>query len=89
MPLPFYHIDVFTRVPYQGNPASVLVGTAAFAEQQMQAIAREIGLPGNGFVWPVPGEPDTFHLRFWSCTSPLRIIPSAQKPGKMPHLTTR
>src|SRR5437868_8898790 len=23
-----------------------------------------------------------------SCTSPLRIIPSAQKPGKMPHLTT-
>src|SRR2546427_13110818 len=23
----------------------------------------------------------------WSCTSPLRIIPSAQKPGTMPHLT--
>src|SRR5438477_6556801 len=23
-----------------------------------------------------------------SCTSPLRIIPSAQKPGTMPHLTT-
>ena len=30
----------------------------------MQAIAREIGLPGNGFVWPVAGEPRTFHLRF-------------------------
>jgi trans-2,3-dihydro-3-hydroxyanthranilate isomerase len=66
MLLPFYHIDVFTRVPYQGNPASVLVGTAAFEEQQMQAIAREIGLPGNGFVWPVPGEPDTFHIRFFT-----------------------
>jgi len=66
MLLPFYHIDVFTRVPYQGNPASVLVGTAAFAEQQMQVIAREIGLPGNGFVWPVPGELDTFHIRFFT-----------------------
>jgi predicted PhzF superfamily epimerase YddE/YHI9 len=30
----------------------------------VQAIAREIGLPGNGFVWPVAGEPRTFHLRF-------------------------
>jgi trans-2,3-dihydro-3-hydroxyanthranilate isomerase len=66
MLLPFYHIDVFTRVPYQGNPASVLVGTAALDAQQMQAIAREIGLPGNGFVWPVPDEPDTFHIRFFT-----------------------
>src|SRR4029450_2653076 len=33
----------------------------------------------------------TTHLRVGpngSCTSPLRIIPSAQKPGTMPHLTT-
>ena len=64
--LPFYHIDVFTRVPFQGNPASVLVGAAAFEEPQMQAIAREIGLPGNGFVWPAAGEPRTFHLRLFT-----------------------
>jgi trans-2,3-dihydro-3-hydroxyanthranilate isomerase len=64
--LPFYHIDVFTRAPFQGNPASVLKGAAAFEERQMQAVAREIGLPGNGFVWPVAGEPDTFHLRFFT-----------------------
>jgi trans-2,3-dihydro-3-hydroxyanthranilate isomerase len=64
--LTFYHIDVFTRVPFQGNPASVLVGAAAFEERQMQAIAREIGLPGNGFLWPVAGEARTFHLRFFT-----------------------
>src|SRR6478736_4724766 len=29
-----------------------------------------------------------FYDDLGSCTSPLRIIPSAQKPGKMPHLTT-
>jgi trans-2,3-dihydro-3-hydroxyanthranilate isomerase len=64
--LPFYHIDVFTQVPYQGNPASVLVGSTAFADRQMQMIAREIGLPGNGFVWPAPGEKHAFHIRFFT-----------------------
>jgi predicted PhzF superfamily epimerase YddE/YHI9 len=64
--LPFYHIDVFTQVPYQGNPASVLVGSTAFADRQMQRIAREIGLPGNGFVWPAPGERHAFHIRFFT-----------------------
>jgi PhzF family phenazine biosynthesis protein len=64
--LPFYHIDVFTQVPYQGNPASVLVGSTAFEDRQMQTIAREIGLPGNGFVWPAPGERQAFHSRFFT-----------------------
>jgi trans-2,3-dihydro-3-hydroxyanthranilate isomerase len=64
--LPFYHIDVFTQVPYEGNPASVLMGSTAFADRQMQRIAREIGLPGNGFVWPAPGEKHAFHLRFFT-----------------------
>jgi trans-2,3-dihydro-3-hydroxyanthranilate isomerase len=64
--LPFYHIDVFTQVPYQGNPASVLVGSTAFDDRQMQMIAREIGLPGNGFVWPAPGERHAFHIRFFT-----------------------
>jgi trans-2,3-dihydro-3-hydroxyanthranilate isomerase len=63
---PFYHIDVFTQVPYQGNPASVLVGSTAFADRQMQTIAREIGLPGNGFVWPAAGEGQAFHSRFFT-----------------------
>lgn len=71
--LPFYHIDVFTRVPFQGNPASVLVGAAAFEERQMQAIAREIGLPGNGFVWPVAGEPRTVHVRFFTPQQEVRL----------------
>jgi PhzF family phenazine biosynthesis protein len=64
--LPFYHIDVFTQVPYQGNPAGVLVGSTAFDERQMQMIAREIGLPGNGFVWSAPGERHAFHVRFFT-----------------------
>jgi trans-2,3-dihydro-3-hydroxyanthranilate isomerase len=64
--LPFYHIDVFTQVPYQGNPASVLVGSTAFDDRQMRMIAREIGLPGNGFVWPAPGERQAFHSRFFT-----------------------
>jgi trans-2,3-dihydro-3-hydroxyanthranilate isomerase len=64
--LAFYHIDVFTQVPYQGNPASVLVGATAFDDRQMQMIAREIGLPGNGFVWPSQGERQAFHTRFFT-----------------------
>jgi PhzF family phenazine biosynthesis protein len=64
--LSFYHIDVFTQVPYQGNPASVLVGSTAFDDRQMHIIAREIGLPGNGFVWPAPEERQAFHIRFFT-----------------------
>jgi len=97
--LPFYHIDVFTQVPYQGNPASVLVGSTAFDDRQMQMIAREIGLPGNGFVWPAPGKRQAFHIRFFTPQQEVSLsghtslacahaILSTMSPGVLPAAVT-
>ncbi len=67
----FFHIDVFTRVPGQGNPAAVVVGAGAIPDREKQMIARELGLPGTGFLWSDPDrsdaeEPNTFRVRFFT-----------------------
>jgi PhzF family phenazine biosynthesis protein len=80
---PLYDIDVFTQAPYQGNPASVLVGSTAFDERQMQMIAREIGLPGNGFVWPAPVE-----RRSRSCMALWRYFSEGTNPNGSPGCFT-
>ncbi len=69
----FFHIDVFTRVPGQGNPAAVVVGAGAIPDTEKQMIARELGLPGTGFLWSDPDwsdaeEPNTFRVRFFTPT---------------------
>jgi PhzF family phenazine biosynthesis protein len=64
--LAFHHVDVFTKTPYQGNPAGVLMGVAGFEDRQMLALAREVGLPGNGFLWPAQEGAPSFHIRFFT-----------------------
>src|SRR5215475_9859854 len=97
--VPFYHIDVFTQVPYQGNPAGVLVGSTAFEDRQMQMIACELGLPGHGFVWPIPGKRHAFKIRFFTPQQEVSLsghtslacahaILSTGSPGVLPATVT-
>jgi trans-2,3-dihydro-3-hydroxyanthranilate isomerase len=63
-----YHyqvVDVFTRVPLEGNPLAVFLDTVGLAPEMMQRIARELNLSETVFV--VPSE------RF-DCVARLRIF---------------
>jgi trans-2,3-dihydro-3-hydroxyanthranilate isomerase len=49
--MPEYHIlDVFTAVPYAGNPLAVVLGADGLTAAQMQAMAREFNLSETIFV---------------------------------------
>ncbi|MFK7806485.1 MAG: PhzF family phenazine biosynthesis protein, partial [Saprospiraceae bacterium] len=41
--LPTYIVDSFTNEPFKGNPAGVCLPESPLSEEQMQAIAKELG----------------------------------------------
>jgi PhzF family phenazine biosynthesis protein len=43
-------IDAFTKTPFQGNPAGVVLRAEGFTSEQMQRIAREMNLSETAFV---------------------------------------
>lgn len=49
---PFMTVDVFTAVPYKGNPVSVVLDATGLDEAQMQAFARWTNLSETTFVLP-------------------------------------
>lgn len=49
---PFMTVDVFTAVPYQGNPVSVVLDATGLDAAQMQAFARWTNLSETTFVLP-------------------------------------
>ncbi|MDQ3784473.1 MAG: PhzF family phenazine biosynthesis protein [Actinomycetota bacterium] len=46
----FQQVDVFTEIPYQGNPLAVFSDAGELTRRQMQAIAREMNLSETTFV---------------------------------------
>lgn len=53
---PFKQVDVFTPIPYQGNPLAVVLDGAGLSEDEMQRFARWTNLSETTFVQP-PTEP--------------------------------
>lgn len=49
-------LDVFTDIPFTGNPLAVFVDPGEVSTRQMQLIARELNLSESVFVWS-PSEP--------------------------------
>ena len=49
---PFMTVDVFTTVPYKGNPVAVVLDATGLDEAQMQAFARWTNLSETTFVLP-------------------------------------
>lgn len=49
---PFKQVDVFTSVPYLGNPVAVVLDGTGLSTEQMQAIARWTNLSETTFVLP-------------------------------------
>ena len=90
--LHFYKADVFTDLPFGGNPVAVFPQSEDLANQEFQQIAREMNLSETVFVLP-PAEPEAIaKLRIFT---PTQEIPFAGHPvlgtfyilGKLNHFS--
>ncbi|WP_395408022.1 PhzF family isomerase [Pseudoduganella sp. UC29_106] len=63
-----YHIDSFTRTPFRGNPAGVVLDADGLSDAQMQDIARELKHSETAFVLrPTAADHDVW-VRFFTPT---------------------
>ena len=67
--------DVFTTVPFRGNPCAVFPDAQGLFDEEMQRIAREMNLSETVFVFP--SDRAACHLRFFT---PRCEIPYAGHP---------
>ncbi len=73
----FIQADVFTKVPFCGNPVAVFPDGEGLSKEQMQNLAREMNLSESTFVLP-PTHPEAdFRVRFFT---PRAEIPFAGHP---------
>lgn len=74
MPTPqLFHIDSFTRKPFRGNPAGVVLFADSLSETQMQDIARELKHSETAFVMEPSGEDHDVHIRYFTPTTDVPI----------------
>lgn len=71
----FKQVDVFTRVPFLGNPVAVILDGAGLSTEEMQRIARWTNLSETTFV--LPSERADYRLRIFT---PLNELPFAGHP---------
>ena len=76
--LPFQQVDVFTAVPFKGNPVAVVLDAAGLSSEQMQTIAAWTNLSETTFVCPAsdPARAD-YRLRIFT---PRAELPFAGHP---------
>ena len=61
-----FQVDAFTREPFTGNPAGVVLDAKGLLPAQMQAIARELGQGDTAFVLPPTDDTHDLLLRFFT-----------------------
>ncbi len=71
--LSYYHVDVFAQRPLQGNPAAVFVSDRQLDSDVMRSLAREFGMPGNGFVWPAEEDRNSYRIRYFTSTREIQL----------------
>jgi len=59
-------VDAFTRRPFAGNPAAVVLDAAGLAEREMLLIAREMNLSETAFLLPPSDSRADLRLRWFS-----------------------
>ncbi len=74
----FATVDVFTTVPFGGNPLAVVLDAEGLSAAQMQAIAREFNYVETTFVLPPRDAANTAHVRIFT---PDRELPFAGHPN--------
>lgn len=68
---PFKQVDVFTAVPYLGNPVAVVLDGIGLSTEQMQGIARWTNLSETTFVLPPTLEGADYRVRIFTPGSEL------------------
>ena len=62
----FKQIDVFTAIPFKGNPLAVILDADGLSGEQMQAIARWTNLSETTFVLPPTDPAADYRLRIFT-----------------------
>jgi len=70
-PLPFQQVDVFTSVPFKGNPVAVVLDGNSLSTQAMQAIAGWTNLSETTFVCTPTDARADYRLRIFTPRSEL------------------
>lgn len=63
---PFSQVDVFTDVPYRGNPLAVVVDAEGLATEQMQRFANWTNLSETTFLLPPSDPAADYHVRIFT-----------------------
>lgn len=74
---PFVTVDVFTHVPFEGNPLAVVTDARGLDTPAMQRIAREFNLSETTFILPPANPKHTAHVRIFT---PYSELPFAGHP---------
>jgi PhzF family phenazine biosynthesis protein len=61
-----HQIDAFTRTPFTGNPAGVVLNADGLDEAQMLAIARELNNADTAFIFSADGADHDLRARFFT-----------------------
>ncbi|MER7521229.1 PhzF family phenazine biosynthesis isomerase [Streptomyces sp. NPDC126499] len=64
-----YQVDAFTRTPFSGNPAGVVLTADALTDAQMLAVARELNNSETAFVLRADGTDHDVRVRFFTPTT--------------------
>jgi PhzF family phenazine biosynthesis protein len=75
--LPFKQVDVFMKVPFKGNPVTVVLKADGLSTEQMQQIANWTNLPETTFVVPATDASADYHVRIFT---PIAELPFAGHP---------
>src|SRR5687767_14923781 len=73
----FKQVDVFTRMPYRGNPVAVVLQGDEFSTEEMQRIAAWTNLSETTFVLPPSSAAADYLLRIFT---PRAELPFAGHP---------
>ncbi len=71
-------VDVFTTIPFSGNPLAVVLDAEGLSTAQMQAVAREFNYVETSFVLPPRDPAHTAEVRIFT---PDRELPFAGHPN--------
>ena len=74
---PFRQVDVFTAVPYAGNPVAVVLEAEGLGEDEMQRLASWTNLSETTFVLPSTADGADYRVRIFT---PVLELPFAGHP---------
>ncbi|MDQ0061575.1 PhzF family phenazine biosynthesis protein [Paenibacillus harenae] len=61
-----YHVDAFTQIPFEGNPAGVVPDASRLTLTQMQKIANQLNLPETAFLLPAIDPNADYRVRYFT-----------------------